>query len=149
MTQVEGLGRLTRKLQLIPSKVIEAAAKSLEDSAEELVQMMRRIAPKDSGDLAASIGWTWGDAPKGSMVIGTFKSSRRASKGATLAQASLMITVYAGGKGPGFDAFYARFQEFGTVKMRANPFFYPSYRARRRAIRAKLTRDVKKAVRSA
>jgi HK97 gp10 family phage protein len=145
MSQVEGLGRLTRKLHLIPAKVIEAAEASLEASAEQLVQMMRRLAPKDSGDLAASIGWTWGDAPKGALVIGTF----RGKGGGARAKANLVITVYAGGKGPGFDAFYARFQEFGTVKMRANPFFFPAYRARKRAIRSKLTRDVKKAIRSA
>lgn len=145
MSQVEGLGRLTRKLQLIPKKVIQAAEASLEASAEELVQLMRRLAPKDSGDLAASIGWTWGEAPKGALVIGTF----RGKGGSTRAKANLVITVYAGGKGPGFDAFYARFQEFGTVKMRANPFFFPAYRAKRRQIRSKLTRDVKKAIRSA
>lgn len=145
MSQVEGLGKLTRKLQLIPAKVIEAAEKSLEDSAEQLVQMMRQLAPKDSGDLAASIGWTWGDAPKGALVLGTFKGRG----GSTKAKANLVITIYAGGKGPGFDALYARFQEFGTVKMRANPFFFPSYRAKKRQIRSKLTRDVKKAIRDA
>lgn len=145
MSRIEGLDRLSRKLKLLPQRAVEAAARSLEESAEDLVKMMRRLVPKDSGDLAKSIGWTWGDAPKGAMVLGTFKGKGGVSK----AKSSLTITVYAGGKGPGFDAFYARFQEFGTIHMSANPFFFPSYRTKRRAIRSKLTRDVKKAIKDA
>lgn len=146
MKQIDGFDRAVRKLNLIPKVVIEAAQKSLEASAEELVAMMRRLAPRDRGDLAKSINWTWGDAPTGAIVLGVVRSGR--GKGASFAKLNLQITIYAGGKGPGFDAFYARFHEFGTVKMRANPFFFPAYRSRRRAIRSKLTRDVKKAIRS-
>jgi len=139
---VEGLGRLLARMELIPQRAIEAARKSLEASADDVVAMMRRLAPKDSGALARSINWTWGDAPAGALVLGSVKGGR----GAGRAFATMTITIYAGGNGIGADAFYARFQEFGTRKMAANPFFFPAYRARRKAISAKLTRDVRKAI---
>ena len=119
---VQGLDALNRRWGAIPGKVRAAAREALEDVAEDLVRQMRAAAPKGAtGKLAKSIGWTWGDAPDGSMLIGTVAGSKRD-------YATMRITIYAGGG----DAFYARFQEFGTVKMAANPFFYPVWRARKR-----------------
>ena len=56
---------------------------------------------------------------------------------------TMRITIYAGGG----DAFYARFQEFGTVKMPANPFFFPVWRARRKRIKNRISRAVSKGIR--
>lgn len=137
---VQGLDRLQKRFQAIPVKVREAAAEAMEKSAEEIVQLMRQWVPKDSGAGAASIGWTWGDAPKGAMTLGTFKGRDFGS---------LRITIYAGGKTPLGDAFYLTFQEFGTVKMAANPFFFPAWRARKKSFRVRLSRAVGKAIRSA
>lgn len=137
---VEGLDRLLRKMALIPPRVEKAAAQALEKSAEEMVQMMRRHVGKKSGTLAASIGWTWGEAPAGSMVIGQFKGH---------AKASMAITIYAGGKVGDDDAFYGRFQEFGTRHMAANPFFYPAYRALKPRHISRLKREVRKAMKQA
>lgn len=139
---VEGAARVRRLLAQIPAKVQEAAQRSLEQSAEEIVQLMRRLAPRDSGALANSIGWTWGDAPAGSMTLGTVKGGKASGS----IYGSMVITIYAGGKVAGADAFYARFQEFGTRKMRANPFFYPAYRANKKRVRSRLTRAIRKAL---
>lgn len=46
------------------------------------------------------------------------------------------------------EDFKARWQEFGTVKMRAQPFFYPPYRASKRRIKSRTSRAVRKAVRA-
>ena len=100
--------------------------------AEELVAMMKRLAPIDTGDLQMSISWTWGAAPKGSVVLA---KSEPDSKG-------MRITIFAGSK----EAFYARWQEFGTTEMPANPFFFPSWRALRKRIRSRIVRNMKKAV---
>lgn len=139
---VEGLSAFQRKMALIPKVVIEEVRKELEKQATELVEMMRRLAPKDSGALAASIGWTWGDAPAGSIKLGTVAASEGSS---------LRITVYAGAAGKKKDGgtFYARFQEFGTRNMPANPFFFPAYRAKRRKIRGALSRAVKRGLKNA
>lgn len=130
---VEGLDRLKARFDAIPVKVREAATKALEKSAEEIVQTMRRFAPVDEGDLRDSIGWTWGDAPKGTLTIGTVGGRE---------YGTLRITIYAGGG----DAFHASFQEFGTVKMAAHPFFFPAWRARKPRIRARISRAISKAI---
>ena len=137
---VQGLDRLQRRFAAIPEKVRAAAADAMEKGAEEIVQLMRQWVPKDSGAGAASINWTWGEAPKGAMTLGTYKGNARGS---------LQITIYAGGQTPLGDAFYLRFQEFGTVKMRANPFFYPAFRARRIRAKSRITRAINKAIKEA
>ena len=137
---VDGLDRLQRRFAAIPESVRAAAVQAMEQSAAEVVQLMRQWVPKDTGAGAASINWTWGDAPKGAMTLGTFKGKQRGS---------LQITIYAGGETPLGDAFYLRFQEFGTVKMPANAFFFPAWRAKRTKAKARLTRAIRKAIKEA
>lgn len=137
MSQVQGLDELRRRWGAIPDAVREAVSTEMEAIAADLVADMRKLAPKgDTLTLVESIRWTWGDAPKGTMVLG------RVGRGE---YGALRITIYAGGG----DAFYARFHEFGTVKMVAQPFFFVAWRARRRAVRARLTRAINKAIRAA
>lgn len=139
---VEGLTAFQRKMALIPQAIINEVQKELEKQATELVAMMKRLAPKESGALANSIGWTWGNAPKGSVTLGSVAASEGSS---------LRITVYAGAAGKKADGgtFYARFQEFGTKNMPANPFFFPAYRSKRRKIRGALSRAVKRGIKNA
>lgn len=130
---VKGVAQLRKKLTVtMPKRVEDAARKAMETGAEELVSMMKRLAPIDTGDLQMSISWTWGAAPKGSVVLA---QSEPDSKG-------MRITVFAGSK----EAFYARWQEFGTSEMPANPFFFPSWRALRKRIRSRIVRNMKKAI---
>lgn len=157
---VEGLTAFQRKMALIPKSVTDELRKELEKQATELVAMMRRLAPKDTGALANSIDWTWGAAPAGAIAIGTVAGSK---------DSVLRITVYAGGavgtkrrqarssgdrnsdkhRSGYFDSDVARFQEFGTKDMPANPFFFPSYRAKRRTIRSAMTRAIKRGLKNA
>lgn len=139
---VEGLDRLKRKLtKTIPKAVVDATVKAMEAGADEVVGMMRRLAPKDTGALAQSINWTWGDAPKGSMILGKSAPARN----------GLVITIYAGnastmvGQREQFQL--ARLQEFGTQHMQANPYFFPTWRALRKRVRSRVTRQMRKAVR--
>ena len=145
---VEGLDRLQKKLALIPRSVTEAVQAELERQAADMVAMMKRLVPVESGALRDSIGWTWGDAPAGSMVIGTVNAKgKRSAVGASYA--SMVITIYAGSSGKKGDTFYARFQEFGTRKMVANPFFFVTYRAKRKSAKSALTRAMRKAIKNA
>lgn len=133
---VKGLRRFKKRLTRdVPEAVREAAKKALAQGAAELVAEMKRRAPVESGDLRESIGWTWGDAPKGAMVIGEVRNP--ASKG------DLRITIYAGGG----DVYYHWFQEFGTKNMPANPFFFPTYRGQKRRVKGRVTRAINKAIR--
>lgn len=139
---VEGLDRLKRKLtRTIPNTVVDATIKAMEQGADEVVAMMQRLAPKDTGNLAKTIGWTWGDPPKGAMVL-----SRSPKTGD-----GLVITIYAGDEttlvGERAQFQLARLQEFGTQSMKENPFFFPSWRALRKRVRGRVTRQMRKAVR--
>lgn len=135
MTQVQGMAEFKRRWGAIPVVVRKSVAAEMESIAENLVQDMRKIAPKRTGKGSSSINWTWGDAPKGAMVIGKVAGNE---------YRTLRITIYAAGD----DAFYMKFQEWGTVNMPANPFFFPVWRARRRSARTRITRAINKAIRS-
>ena len=69
---VEGVQELTANLTVnIPKHVREANRDAMEKGATETVAMMKRLVPVETGELRDSIGWTWGDAPAGSLIIGT------------------------------------------------------------------------------
>ena len=141
---VEGLGEWKRKWGSLPGQLRDEIIRTLEQNAEELVAEMKQNAPELSGTLRESIGWTWGDAPAGSMAIGTVRGGDEA----------LQITIYAGNEktivknksGGKFQL--AKLQEFGTKNMAANPFFYPVYRLRKRRLKSRLTRKVNKVIRN-
>lgn len=140
---VIGLDRLKRKLTLvIPAQVEKATAAAMEVGADEIVAMMRRLVPVDTGQLRNSIGWTWGDPPKGAMVLGKSKSAGGDGR--------KVITIYAGNEqtvvGSRSQFQLARLQEFGTQAMFAQPFFFPAYRALRKRVRGRITRQMKKAI---
>lgn len=150
---VQGLSSLQRKLSALPKAVKDQIAKAMEAGAEEIADTARNLVPVDELTLYESIGWTWGKAPKGSISLGI--SSRRPGDG-------LRITIYAGND----EAFYARWVEFGTQAhnvarsggtvagkrslasggglghpgAKAQPFFFPAYRANRKRVRARITR---------
>lgn len=147
MTRIKGLSKLQRKLKQLPVVAKRHIRAELEKVADRIVAMMKSLVPVDDGTLRDSIGWTWGDAPKGAMKI------------ATVAGGELAITIYAGST----EAYYARWVEFGTADhfagglfagarhpgTRSQPFFYVSWRAQKksakRAIR-KASRDAAKKV---
>lgn len=157
---IKGLSKLQQKLAALPDAVKEEISKAMEQGAQEVVDFARRLVPVDEMTLYESIGWTWGDPPEGALVLA--RSKRRQGDG-------LRITVYAGGG----EAFYARWVEFGTAPhnvargggtvagrrslasggglghpgARAQPFFFPAYRASRRRIRSRISRATNAAAR--
>lgn len=157
---VKGLSRLQKKLAALPVAVKEDIAKAMEQGAQEIVEFAQRLVPTDELVLYESIGWTWGDPPRGSIVLG--RSRRRPGDG-------LRITIFAGND----EAFYARWVEFGTQPhnvargggtvsgrrqlarggglghpgARAQPFFFPAFRASRKRVRSRITRATNAAAR--
>nr|WP_278377190.1 HK97-gp10 family putative phage morphogenesis protein [Brucella anthropi] len=130
-SKVIGLESLKRKLLAIPEQAKAEIRKAMETSAEEIVRFAKSLAPVDTGDLQMSISWTWGDAPDGTMILGRVVGDKN----------DLVITIYAGGS----EAYWARWVEFGTSKMKAQPFFLPAYRANRKRVRGRITRGINKA----
>ena len=129
-----GLAKLQKKLERLPTVAKEQIKAAMAAQADSVVAMMKGLAPVKSGALRDSIGWTWGKAPKGSSIVAAVKASLGAD---------MTITIYAGSH----EAFYARWQEFGTQDMPANPYFYVSWRASKkgakRAIRKAITASAK------
>lgn len=143
---VTGTAQLRARFKRVPEIVRRELSAQMEKEAEKLVAEMNSVKPTARID----IGWTWGDAPKGSLTIGSFKG-REFGK--------LKVTIYAVG-----DDIPAEWFEFGTStrfhktgknagrstgKMPATPFFWPIYRANRRRIRTNLSRAVSRAMRKA
>ncbi|PZU95622.1 MAG: hypothetical protein DI527_01025 [Chelatococcus sp.] len=106
-----------------------AAAQALVE-ANNLALGIRHAAPRDDGTLAASVRIEQGRAGDRFYVkAGGPTTTRPVREGASAT----------------YD--YALGQEFGTAKMPANPFFYPIYRYRRRAIRESISRAALNAAR--
>lgn len=112
------------RLGRIPDKVKRRLNAANEKSAEELAALMVRLAPKDEGDLIASIRY--------------FEVSGRQGGG-------IAWRVTAGDD----TAFYARLVEFGNGTVPPRPFFYPSVRALRRLIRNRQLRAFRQGLKDA
>ncbi|TIN10387.1 HK97-gp10 family putative phage morphogenesis protein [Mesorhizobium sp.] len=123
---VSGVAQMKAKLASIPAAVQKRARDAMEKGADEIVNMMKRLVPVDKGDLRDSIGWTWGDAPAGSVTIGTVRGR---------SYNTMRLVIYAGND----RAFYARMQEFGIQKQAANPYFFVSYRANKARVKRRIT----------
>lgn len=109
-------------------EVFEVAADELNVQADELVSLMESVVPKETGALEISI-------------------RKIPGKSAT------QVRIVAGGKGTtknsGGKAYdHARAVEFGTTHMKAEPFFFPSYRLKKKkmisSMKRKLTASIKK-----
>lgn len=139
-SKILGLAKLQQKMKRMPEVAKVRIRAALEKAAEEIVQMMKRLVPVDQGALRDSIDWTWGKAPKGSMTLGKVAESAVAG--------DLTITIYAGTRDKSLgdmDAFHARWVEFGTEKMKAQPYFFPSYRANKKRATSGVRRAVSRA----
>jgi len=150
---------LNRRMRAIPRLISAEVKPVMEACAAELVALMQALVPVDEGDLRASIGWAWGSAPKGAMVLDSVEAKKNASD---------RIVIYAGDP----VAFYARFVEFGTQAhavgagsdvakasgksgaqsgamhpgARAQPFFWPAYRAKKKSIRRRIADAVRRGI---
>lgn len=143
--KIQGLDRLKKKLRQFPEVAKAEIRKAMEQGADEIVSLMKSLVAVDSGELRDSIGWTWGDRPKYSQVIGSVKS----------ADGNMVITIFAGNS----RVRYAHLVEFGSSPRvnggmfagsqhpgtAAQPFFFVSYRALRRRSKGRVTRAINKA----
>ncbi|MBS0535379.1 MAG: HK97 gp10 family phage protein [Proteobacteria bacterium] len=136
-----GIRRLTERLNAIPVAVKEAVRPSLEQSGGELVGAMRSLAPvsadgshgKPPGTLKDSILMT----PPGATT------PAYSQPGGQHVVPENAVAVSAGNS----ECRYAHFPEYGTKKMTAEPYFWPSYRLLKKRIKARTKRAISKAVR--
>ncbi|CUW44449.1 hypothetical protein B3286c1_1781 [Brucella vulpis] len=139
---MDGIKALEKRLtKTIPEAIRKAASDAMEKGAQEVVDMMKRRVPRDTGELASTTGWTWGDAPKGSMVIGEVQNRK---------YNTMRIVIFAGSEktrvGSRNQFQLARLHEFGTQEMGPKPFFFGSWRASKTRVRSRVTRAIREAI---
>lgn len=133
--------RLLRKLRKLPDAARQQIRAAMAEQAEEIVEMMRRLAP---AHIKPTLGWKWGGrAPKGSMSIGRVQ--------VPTGDTAMTLTIYA-------TEWTSRWFEFGTAErfhksgksvgaITPHPFFFPSWRAGRKGAKAKMRTAIRKAAR--
>lgn len=134
---VLGEAAFRARMRNVMPTVREEVRKQMEKEAEKVANRMRYLVPRKRHILAKSIGWSWGEAPEGSVAIGA------------VGEGALKITIHAGDastmvKGRSISFQNAKLQEFGTVRMPANPFFYPAWRQLRSGVKGNIRRAVKR-----
>ena len=125
MAETAGFKRALRKVYLAAKR---AAGPATLKAAEDIANTMRSVAPKDKGDLVESIRLTINEDGRVYIKAGGKRTTKEVRSGS----------------GVPYD--YAFAQEFGTKEMPASPFFWPSYRLKRKPARAKMTRALKKEI---
>jgi HK97 gp10 family phage protein len=125
---IKNLDKALAKMKALGPAIDVEARREMEAHAEDIVTAMKSRIPVKSGALQRSAGWTWGAPPVGTMATSTNREDT--------------ITIYAGGR----NAFWARWIEFGTRKMPAQPFFFSSWRAGRKKVKGRMRNAAKKAV---
>jgi HK97 gp10 family phage protein len=120
--------RLSRRLAKIPIEVRAAAATEALLAALALSEAIRQRAPQDEGALRASVRVERGKrGDRFHVKAGGPKTTRPVRRGQSAT----------------YD--YANATEFGTKKKPAQPFFYPTWRAAKKQIRAGLDHEIRKA----
>ena len=135
---VRNLDALKAKLAAMPGAVRAEVSRAVDQNADDMVALAQRLAPKRTGALAASIHKESGDTDISTRVV--------------------------------VGEFYGRFVEFGTrssVKdepveggqknrkakrtsggTRAQPFFWPAYRALKKTMKGRVTRGANKGLKA-
>ena len=150
MAKFSNRDRLLAKMARLPPEVRSAIKQAIAQSADELTDAIKRLAPKKTGKLRDSVTQTWGGGKVAHASL---------SAGAGKGDPDLTVTITAGNGA----VRYAHLVEFGTAPhvnggkfagsehpgAKAQPFFYPAYRAYKKRIKGRITRATTRAARSA
>ncbi|MBA5779494.1 HK97 gp10 family phage protein [Stappia sp. F7233] len=130
------LARLRRVVPELDAEINKAN----EASANEMADLARRLAPKRSGDYAASI-----NAKKVEDGQATFVNTSRTPRGVSTTSRTISATAAWGI----FASWIWTFLEFGTRNASAQPHIFPAYRLIRRRHLRRARRALSVAVRKA
>lgn len=139
MASNTSLDRLKKKLARVPVEARKEMRKALEQGAYEIADTAHAWAPSNTGALKRSIGYTFGDYKADNANVRGMATSGGGK------DPDLSVTVHAGDA----TAFYAAFVEFGTVHAKAQPYFFPAYRANKKRVKNRINRAIKKAAKAA
>lgn len=140
--------KILARLRRLPPAVTDAVRAELKVQVDALAEAMRRAAPVGAtGNLRKSILVRPGSRPISYVVeAGGVLTTVKVRKG--VSDRDFARALQSGGNRGEFD--YARGVEFGHMTpagghVPANPFFYPTYRARKKPIQAALRKAAREA----
>lgn len=147
--RVRGLDRSLARLRNIAPTLDAEMAKALGKSADEVVQTAQALAPRDTGEYAASINArqmdgtaTFQDRKNVTVKRGLFRgSTTKLQVSSRTVSATMSFGIFA-------DWIW-HFLEFGTVKRTATPHLFPAYRLLRKRIMGRAKRAMGKAIKDA
>lgn len=130
MASITNPSRLYAKLRKIEPSVEKAVRRVLSREANAIVAAMKEEAPFRTGALRASIGWSFGRAPKGRVALGSVRLKSHTTR----------VTIWAGGP----DVDYARIVEFFQKS-----YFWDTWRAKRKGARNSIIAAAKAGIKEA
>lgn len=138
--------RARRRMRALGPEVMKVLQVQMRQEAEDLAELMRRRVPVETGTLQQTVRVEDGPRPL-TMIIRaggepTRKKVRKAVRDGDFAKAK----ASGGAKGE-YD--YARSVEFGTSDQTAQPFFYPSYRQKKKGMQRRVKTAAKRGVATA
>lgn len=144
--RITRLDRFKAKLAALPKGTKEEIRKAIAQSAEEIVQLQKRLAPVDDGDLQMSITWRWGNEQRQAYSVdfgtirGSHELSARISAGNTKVRYAHLVEFGTTGHING-----GKFEGTWHPGTKQQPFFYPGYRTGKKRAKSRISRAVSKA----
>lgn len=145
--KITNIDRLKARIAAIPRATRDELRAAIAESAEEIVQLQKRLVPVDHGDLQMSITWRWGNEVKIAYSqsigsVGEHELAARISAGNTKVRYAHLVEFgthahIAGGKFAGAE----------IPAIPAHPFFYPGYRLGKKRAKSRISRAVTRAAR--
>jgi hypothetical protein len=147
-SRFQGRDKVRRKLRTLPDIVVQEVRSGLAIAAQDVVDMQKRLVAVDDGDLRDSIRWQYGNEARTK-----YSQCGRGVKDA------LSVRITAGNT----KVRYAHLVEFGAAPhiaggifegashpgAAAQPFFYPAYRARKKAAVSRIKRSMRRGAKKA
>ena len=138
--RIDGLKELSKKLKRLPEKVRNKHLRAtVREGAKVVLYGAIHNAPKDTGQLAGSLGIAVSKGRKG--VHGYDYLARIGVRYAEKDKQFSLTGGYIAGKG---SSYYWRFVEFGTEKMEERPFLAPAFEDNKRQILNIMIRRIRK-----
>jgi HK97 gp10 family phage protein len=134
--KIQGLEALLKKMRALPGAVKEEIEASLVQSANEIADTAKALAPVDDGELRDSI-----------VVTGPGKLTPLHSSGGSHKVGDLAAAVSVGNSAVRYAA-PVEFGHDGDGKpdgAAPRPFFWPAYRSKKKRVRSRTARAVNKA----
>ncbi|MDO1560419.1 HK97 gp10 family phage protein [Brevundimonas sp. 2R-24] len=134
-SRIEGVERLKRRFENMPKAVQRETRQAVEGEANRVADRMRAVVPVEDGDLKESITVTTEGRktpsyshPSGSHIVPEGAAEITAGNGKVR---------------------YAHMVEYGTKKMQAEPFFWPTVRVERPKVRRNINKAIRKGLQEA